>query len=216
MSSVTICGYEIVRRAETSCDPEGRGAYPSSVPRIGTKLYHGLDRMPWFDLDELWYLNAASPELGEFRRRLREENDDWSGIYLVDTLFEVRQAKDALDKARPAVAEHNEIVALYSPTLEKLKSRASCERSSIAFLGLDVVGIGEWSLIREGLFGATALQAEWAKALNEWGLFESQQDCAEFADAYRAASRQLNVEELGRETRVESIAVYRVVGDCFR
>src|SRR6266542_3933444 len=50
--TIITCGFMAVRLPSENFDAEGRGAFSSKPPSLGDIYYGGLDRMPWFDVEE--------------------------------------------------------------------------------------------------------------------------------------------------------------------
>ena len=60
---------------------KGRGAYFSNVPILNGICYGGIDRMEWFDIDEDYYAKRLPEDFLKLRKKIRDENKDFTGIY---------------------------------------------------------------------------------------------------------------------------------------
>ena len=64
-----IVGFIVVRTPKFNFDAEGRGAFSSPAPRLGSIYYGGVDRMPWFDVDKHYYARILPTEIAKLRRK---------------------------------------------------------------------------------------------------------------------------------------------------
>ena len=207
-----MSGIQLVRLPHLNADPYQRGAYAVRAPRLGGILYGGLDRMPWFDVDEEYYAGTLPAGLATARTKLKKNNSDFTGIELCQDLT---QALELLRYANRSTRK-NELIAVRSERLARIKGAVDLRSPSAKWIGYDVVGLGEWSLIREGLFAVPSAFAGWETELNEDGLFPLPAKAAAYARAYLGASRAGLVEELAAigtgegELGIDTIEVARI------
>lgn len=183
MMSLSISGFMVVRKREENYDGAGRGVFSSRVPARRGRIYAGIDRMPWFDLDELVYAGAADHEAREMREGIRRANTDTTGINVVGDLEAARGALALLG----ATGLRNEIVGVYSKRLSDLKGEQRVTLSASS-LGIDVVTDSGLSVVRDALFDSEVFGVEWMMRLNENGLFADRVASWEFAEAYAVHS----------------------------
>lgn len=150
--------------------------------------------MPWFTIDEEFYNNALPEAIARLRARLREENPDLSGIQVCKDLAAARTLLEWSNRQ----GWDNELVVVRSAKLAELKGTIPFAEERAAWLGYDVVSLGHWSLLRDGLFTSPAAFPGWDSRLNAAGLVPSPALAAEYARTYAAASREGLVEELPR------------------
>ncbi len=165
-----IQGYMVVRRPEMNCDQQGRGAYRRTAPRLGEISYFGIDRMAWFDIDEAYYDGDLPESLRHQYRLLAEQNDDATGIRLLTDLLSAQRLLEHSNQ--PIVA--NEMIAVRSERLTQVKKSVAVADEHITWLGLDVVGLGHFSLIEGGLFADPGSFPDWRGAITPFGLLRSE------------------------------------------
>jgi hypothetical protein len=146
---LSVCGFMVVRRPAENRDVLGRGAFPATVPCLSGIPYGGIDRMPWFDLDEQYYSGTASELLKATKAQLKYENRDFSGVDILKDLDLVRRVTDELGPD----AGRNEIIAIYSSQLRALKGVIEVPSPLLRLLGYDVVIPGGGSALRAMLVG---------------------------------------------------------------
>lgn len=207
-----INGFLVVRLPEMNRDEEGRGVFPSVTPCLGTVCYGGIDRMPWFEIDELFYGSGLPENIAHARKLIDETNSDHSGIWLCrdfDLAIELLRFSNSVYSA-------NELIAVWSETLSELKGIIEFDTSRVEWLGYDVHAVGQQSLLRDGLFAVPTAFPGWVGVLNTSGLFSSPDVAMEYADAYQEAASKDQVEELGDALLIpghgiEAIAIGRVI-----
>jgi hypothetical protein len=199
-----VCGFLIVRRPHENYDLTGRGVFTARPAKSGDTYYGGVGRMPWFDLDELYYGPRPAEPVVAFKRRLTQLNPDVTGVALVPELKDVSQCLQLLG----GLAAANEVVAVHSEALARTKGLVPVDNPG-AGLGLDVVVHGGGSLLREGLFGSEFFGREWGQRLNPHGLFPSRAGCEAFCEEYRRGASQGRLEAVGLG-KVDFIDLYRL------
>lgn len=190
-----VAGFMVVRVPELNKDAEGRGVFSKLAPCIGGICYGGIDRMPWFEIDELFYNGTLPETLARERKLLRKSNNDFSGIDLcrdLELALELLLYSNSLYNA-------NELIAVVSDKLIELKGGINFDRSRATWLGYDVVALGQQSLLNDGLFAVPAAFPGWEKQINEFGLFSSQDEARAFVNAYEEASSKGKVEEINED-----------------
>jgi hypothetical protein len=161
-----IHGYLVVRKAEQSFDEPQRGAVRGGPPCRDGRCYHGVDRMPWFDVDEALYASSLPAPLRELRRRIADANySDRTGVGLWPS------REEALELLHFSNRDDDlcELIAISSDELAQAKGLVSQPSEGVQWLGYDVVLMGGWSLIGDWIFGGPTGFAEWAERLNSAG-----------------------------------------------
>ncbi len=200
----TVCGFMVVRRPACNFEPESGGSYSKVPPQVDGIYYGGIDRMPWFDVDEA--INN-----GSLPGSLREIHDtgvgkDFTGMVLLRDPEDVRKLLEFSNR----LEDRNEMVAVYSEILASLRGTVRVEPSTVEWLGYDVAPLGEFSLLYEGLFVAPSVFEEFRGELNSFGLFESTFVAERYIAKYRLLAEQEVVEPFGDEPyEVEPIRVGR-------
>ena len=203
-----ISGFLVVRKAGIDQDPEGRAFYGAQPSCLGALCYGGIDRMPWFDLDEEFYAGTLPEGMALLRKSLELSNDDLTGIRLCKDWPTARALLEFDERARLV----NEIVCLRSAKLAAIKGTLESDVPAVRWEGYDLVSLGNWSLLREGLFRSPASFPGWEKVLNESGLLPSPESAGEYLRLYEAAAGAGRVEELpGSLYGFDVIEVGRVV-----
>lgn len=201
--ALSVCGFMVVRRPAENRDALGLGAFPAVVPTLGGVPYGGVDRMPWFDLDERFYAGTASELLQAAKGEIKRTNRDVSGVDVLSDLNLVRRVMDELG----ADAARNEIIAVYSAELCSLKQTIESPNHLLP-LGYDVVIHGAGSALRSGAFEAVGFR-EWDGRVNINGLLESVDDCQSYAAAYRMWADEVAREPVGTAT-VDGVRIFKV------
>jgi hypothetical protein len=163
-----------------------------------------MDRMQWYDIDELYYSEHPSEAIRQFATQLRQLNDDLTGIKLVQDLSLLRQAIRLLgDKVGI-----NEVIAIHSTALAGFKGQVTTDLP-LSWLGYDIFSIGEFSLLRDGVYDSTGFPTEWRRKLNAKGLFDSLDECQSFSRVYLDWANNVAFEPIHPQT-VDFIEVYRL------
>lgn len=187
-----VSGFLVVRKIGMDQDPERRAYYSAQASCLGTLCYGGIDRMAWFDLDEEFYSGALPEGVARLRKALDQSNDDLTGLRLCQDLSVTRSLLEFNEHSRRV----NEIIAVGSNKLSGIKGTVDFDESKGLRLGYDLVSLGNWSLIREGLFRSPASFPEWENLVNEFGLLSSTAAAASYTEAYEAAALAGQVEEI--------------------
>jgi hypothetical protein len=206
-----ITGLLVVRLPAHNFDREGRGAFLAVAPKIGNIFYGGIDRMPWFDLDEDYYAKTLPGDLLEIRKSLSEGSRDFTGIELC---YDLQMASKVLEWSNREVTR-NEVIAVRSQKLVELKKKSlALDSEEIDWLGFDFVSLGHWSLLAGGMFTSPSYFLRWQAYLNEHGLMSNENILREFASDYSAAAKKNGVEPIPEEVYgLEAIEIGRIVAN---
>lgn len=172
--------YVVLRKCALNFDARARGAFLSSPPCLNNKYYAGIDRMPWFDLDEKYYSGALSKEVREELEKIHRNISNYglpvsNELNLATMLLELsNQDSDA-----------NELVFLCKRG-EKLPSISGFELSD---LGVDLYVDGYGSIIRNGFFSHndSELIKVYEQHLNPSGIFNNNDEgiIEQYVKAYK-------------------------------
>lgn len=149
-------------------DLKGRRFFHKKPPCIDDIYYSGIDRMPWFDLDddEDYDSGTLPREFIELRDEIEEKNGAFSGVLLFDDLDKVRRILEFSNRHQ----DRNEICAVFSEALTKQKG-VFISDSNIQWLGVDLFFSGYGSILEQGIFIKPNLFPEFISQLNTNGLF---------------------------------------------
>ena len=190
---IRVNGFLVVRLPHLNRDQAGRGVYPAQPPVLGTIHYGGIDRMPWFDIDEDLYAGVLPANIRQARQLIEEgNNDDFTGIKLckdLDTALALLKHSNRLEAA-------NELIVIRSEKLTEIKGAIDFDMSKVSWIGYDVLILGDFSLLREGLFTLPSSFPGWEELLNQSGLFSSRALFDEYVRAYKVASLKGAIEQL--------------------
>src|SRR5262245_65072313 len=120
------------------------------------------------------------PEVGSIDKGMKDDCVEFSGIELARDFNVTRNLLEYSNRT----AARNEIIAIRSEQLDEAKGNFDTE-IPIEWLGIDVVGEGEWSLIAGGLFAAAEHFPPWIGRINKSGLFDTPQAASEYERAYQ-------------------------------
>jgi hypothetical protein len=200
-------GFLVVRLPELNFDAEGRGAFGKRAPKLGATYYGGIFRMPWFDLDEDYYSGKLPADLAEVRKALTKRNADFTGIEVCGA----REASEQILNYCNREIRRNELIVIESQVLGEIKGLKISQDVAIEWLGFDVVSLGHWSLLENGLFVAPSYFARWHGELNQAGLFDTAAYSEDFAVDYKTAAAKGGVEELPPDVYgIEAVRIGRV------
>lgn len=189
-------------------DEQCRGAFPATTPSYQDIFYGGVDRMEWFDVDEDYYAGSLPQEINAIRETIKKACADFTGIKICSNLQSAIKLLDYSNR----IQTRNEIIAVSSPTLIKLKGSLNIDSSHIHWLGYDVICLGHWSLLCDGLFARPGAFERWLPSLNKHGLFSSDTVVEDYNRDYRQAALHGLVEELPQGIyATEGVRVGRVV-----
>lgn len=130
-----------------------RGATAMSAPMIngytlvssqGSGIYRGPDRDPWDLVDERYYAGTL-PEAIRVEYEILK-SDEARGLWW-PTSTDLSSATRLAEFSRQAGGDV-ELIGVFSPYIDQLPHRKAWEEPRARLLGLDVVSVGEWSLLR--------------------------------------------------------------------
>jgi len=200
-------GLIVLQKPGFNFDELGRGVWLPKVFTIGKLLYSGVSRMEWFDLDEYYFREELSADL----RHLHHKVHDYSTA-LPDILRDVDEVRRVLEFCNAKNPGQNEVAAVRGKDLDEALGTFEAEVQSAQFLGWDVMGIGEGSLIYEYVFMEDYLQQGWGPRLNPAGLLPDEESCYELARYCEEANQKgLLHEPLLPDMTPTAIRLWRVV-----
>ena len=204
-----ISGFLVVRLPHLTFDKDGKGVFPKKPIQLGQIFYGGIDRMPWFDVDEHYYTGTLPPNYVSAKMILKEKNRDFTGIELC---YDIHSAQSLLEYSNREEVR-NELIALRSEKLMTVKGNPAAENpQNLEWLGYDLIALGHWSLLRDGLFVSPSYFGRWTPYLNENGLISDPTILDDFVCDYSVAAGKQAVEELPDEVYgFDAIQVGRVV-----
>jgi hypothetical protein len=164
----------------------------------GRITYHGIDRDPWSNLDDMFRRKELNNNLIILRKEIRGESFDpfsagicltLSDAKLVKSAGEGRQSKDEIVKIQ-RVVEVTEVDA--------------------QFWGYDCYIDGYGSLLRLGMFNAPENFSDYIEKINIHGLFYELADLRTYAQAYCTRCIEANLEpiELKQITGANYLRIY--------
>ncbi|UTD28360.1 hypothetical protein [Bradyrhizobium sp. WD16] len=192
---LNLCGFVVVRKPEFAANELIR---PNL--RLGNLLYQGVDRLRWEDLEVAHYNRTLPTAMIPIFEELERENNDLSGLKL---LKDLSKAQRTLSLASAV----SEIIGIWSVELEQIKGSQD-HPLNWNFLGFDCFGLGEWSLLLEGVFAHPNLFPGLMGNLNENGLLRSEQACLELRERYLALSEEELVEPLMQSSSVTNVKIF--------
>lgn len=145
-------------------------------------FYRGIDRDPWWNLDELFYAGLLDAELTALRQAIESSGLEGFSPGVCDSL-DVALRLQALSATRPL---KDEIIRIAS-ALDAVDEAAD-------FFGYDCYMDGFGSPLRLGIFSATTAFSDYEDQLNECGLFPSLDVLHDYVEAYCKRCEQANVE----------------------
>jgi hypothetical protein len=202
-----IHGYVVVRKPPRSFDERQRLGIDEGPPCCGEVCYNGLDRMPWFDINEASYASQLPAHLRELRRQMDDANADRTGV----TLWPREEAFEALRFSNRA--DHRcELIAISSDLLAQAKDLVGQPDDSVEWLGYDVVLMGGWSLISDWIFRSPGGCDARLEKVNKAGLLDSPLEAPGFVADYQTAVERGEAEEIpGPEWIPMTLRVGRVM-----
>ena len=191
-----ICGFMVVRKPQMNYDKVGRGAFLPYPPQIEGLYYGGVDRMPWFEIDEDYFSGVLPEHFIQFRKDLQKKNKDRHDLELTP---DASRAVSVLGYSNKN-AELNEVIALWSDELERTKGCFFCEHE-IEWIGIDIYCQGYGSLIREGIFRKLEVFSLFVSYLNAHGLFQiANEMICDYIEFFIRVCKENRLEEIERET----------------
>ncbi|GAB4226120.1 MAG: hypothetical protein Tsb0021_01860 [Chlamydiales bacterium] len=130
--------------------------------------YRGRDRNEWEELRYSEVSGFLPDSLLKIYKKMETYSNQYSGgTYLTNDL---QDAIKALKFSNECYPNGNEIIAIHSKIVTSIQGEFGTE-ATIRWIGYDLVGIGEWSLIAHGVLDFDPMLEKWRHHLNEYGLF---------------------------------------------
>jgi hypothetical protein len=192
LNADSVVGFMVVRKPSLNRDLAGRGAYSTLAPCLDNICYGGIDRMPWFEIGEQLYAGTLPERIQHERQRIQLDNRDLSGVEVCRDL----PTAAALLRYSNDIYNANELIAVRSDALARLKGVRQVNPVQIEWLGYDVVALGQGSLLSAGLFGVPAAFPGWRDRLNSFGVLRSEDLVEPYKAAYDAAATRGEVEDI--------------------
>ena len=156
-------------------------------------VYKGPDRAPWESVNDDYYGGRLPPILRAAYEAMR--SDEARGLWWV-TCKELAAAIPFAEFVRGR-GRSVELLAVRSPYLANSQDRQEWEEPRAVFLGVDVISVGEWSLLR-------AIQESRHPACHELDIMMN--DAGLLPDASSVSTIEQRYRELASENIVEPIA----------
>lgn len=182
-----ICGYLVVRKPEENYEKISRAPYylPNSPPCVKKVCYAGLDRVPWYELEESYYSGILPDEYIILRNEIYELNQPYLDIKVLNNFD---KAKSILDYSN-ARQDRYELIAVYSEKLVEIKGEIKTP-NNINWLGVDIYYSGYGSQLLEGVFKEPNLFLNFIEKINRNGLLDNDID---IIDSYGKEYNQLSL-----------------------
>jgi hypothetical protein len=191
--SELICGLQVVRKPGQAVDSLRRGAYASDPPVIRGVTYGGIDRLPWFELDDAYFTGTLPARMEEIWRDVHTTRDH-TGLDLC------RDLAVSFEVLRWSGLDRNELIALRGRQLTDIKGVFALPPSHVQWRGFDVVALGEFSLLAAGVFRAPNHFSRWTAQISAHGLFSTAEQLSQYVDDYNEAAAKGIVESLSDES----------------
>lgn len=186
---IVPCGFLVVRLPQFNIDAFESDGNPRHIGQI---LYHGVDRMPWFDLDQDYVSNKLPEHLFQARKAIRRECRDFTGLPLSCDVVQAREILAYSNRERI----QNELIIIGSKLLSEIKGRVVHCSQPVTRLGFDVVSLGNWSLIGSGAFVRPESFPKTVNNLSAYGLLASPDVSKEVQFEYSEAVNRGFIEDL--------------------
>lgn len=177
------------------------------VRASGGRRYRGADRQPWELIDAAYYSRALPDDI----RRLYEGMRAGEGRGLWWPTTSSREDATRMLTFTRAQEPAAELIAIHSRYLRHETGREEWTEASTRFLGIDVISVGEWSLLQALDRAGVSLPQHIAAQLNSAGLLQDESEVELVEAYYRQLSNQGGVEPIAdKDPRipVEAVRVY--------
>lgn len=169
-------------------------------------IYRGVDRDPWNTVDSAYYSHTLPPPVRKLYDRMKRSPE--RGFWWPTT----PSIEEALTLLRFTQTQEPdaELIGVYSPYLRQHAKRKPW-REPLDFLGVDVLSIGEWSLLNGLEQASLLLQGDIRKTINEHGLLCDESSAARLEEYYRHLSEKNLVEAIASASSgilIEPVHVY--------
>ncbi len=173
-------------------------------------LYRGISSYLWDQIDRRYHEKTLSEDISRQYQSLRRQNSDFTGLLCCPSLEVTRQFQAISDNVNK-----DEILALFSPLIRQIKNTSVVFTEVGSFLGYDVVLLGGWSLLAEGVISNPEAFPRTREIINAHGLLSEPSHLSIVIDEYREMSRQGSCEELLEPRLGESVDyLYRIELIC--
>ena len=177
------------------------------VSARGGGAYRGVDREPWETIDARYYARTLPEDIRRIYETMR--GTEMRGLWWPSSSSR-QDARRLLSFTR--IHEPSaEMIAIESPYLEHAVGRDGWTDSSVEFLGVDMVSVGEWSLLgaveRAGVGGSDDV----VPPLTDAGLLRDASGTARIEAYYRRLAERGRVEpiaDVDSGVPVEPVRVY--------
>ena len=199
-------GFLVVRLPSLNFDVLQRGAYSGEVPCRENIYYGGVERMPWFDIDEAFYEKTLPNNLSIIRHEIMS-GANFGGISLCRDL----QSAIKLLEYSNSNKFQNELITVYADELIEIAPPIDIHGKEVRRLGYDLAIWNEWSILREGCFSAKGHFNEFFQKINANGLLDSQAECQHYETQYRVLETQGHVEEPAPNYRIIYLDIWKIL-----
>ncbi|MBD8658427.1 hypothetical protein IFT68_22690 [Oxalobacteraceae sp. CFBP 13730] len=180
-------------------DPACLGSLHGDISKVIVRAnknvsYRGIDRDPWWNLDELFYAGLLDADLTALRQAIERQRFRGFSFGVCDSL-DIALRIQALSPRGPLI---DEIICI--------TSALDTVHEADVFFGYDCYVDGFGSLLRLGAFSGTTAFADYENQLNEYGLFSSLVRLHNYVEVYCARCEQADV---------EVIEASRISNGCF-
>ncbi|MGO4127984.1 hypothetical protein AB4Z01_26555 [Inquilinus sp. YAF38] len=170
------------------------------------KKYRGIDRLPWEDVELLYYNGSRDLLVKDLMEALGSSSLSRFGIRAIP---EFSLAKKVFD----SFPERNEIIAvsvekagdLFGEILDYFEIDGD-----ISFLGFDEMAHREWSIIAEGPCVSPENFDSFKERLNNYCLLDSVEDSIRLREEYLNLAKENIVEPLMENPEFLTISIYKI------
>lgn len=194
----TLKGYLLVRGPEDVGQVHGDTLKNLRVDGK-RRTYRGMDREPWWTLDELMSKGSLSDDL----KRWRSEVETAGNIHFSPGVCVDRSQAMAIRSACAQCGAGDEMIWI--------ESLGTGPEHDGRLLGYELYIDGYGSLLRLGMFTSPEVFRDFHDALNEDGLFSSLGELRDYGQAYLVRSRDANLEPI-ESKQMGNEAIFRVYG----
>ena len=192
MLGQSVCGFVVLRKPEFNFDEKNRRGFRTSAPHFNNIYYGGVDRMPWFEVEEEYYNNILPQNIRQLYKELESRNSTRPDFLLNSDIKEALILLEYSNRKTP----QNELVAVYSKKLADVKGKFP-PQVELKWLGIDINCSGFGSQILEGIFSAPNAFPDFHCLLNQNGLFDKEgPDIDRYIQAYNERAKDSNLEPM--------------------
>jgi len=197
-----IIGFLILRKPKSMANVEPF----NKIFKIGGKYYSGIDRSHLNDLKVEFYKKNLPVEISGIVKRIFEESN-----YLFFPREFIRDFNVALKLFTYVNKNLNELTVISSTRIMEKIGFTKIDSNLITWLGYDLTILQGGSLVFMGIFFKPHLFEKWIDRINDNGLLDSLEDCADYFIDYLKAAKNGDVEDyLVTEENSEPIRVGRI------